>query len=211
MMSDISAFVDLVVDGLPATDMRLEQIRTHHQEDETCKLLSMYVADGWPERNALAGTLQQYWPYRSDLTIQHGLLMYSTRIVIPSVLRLEMLDRIHDGHQGIVKCRRRAKDSIWWPGLSRGMEDLVRQCRVCCQNTIPHPEPLEPSELPSRPWQKVATDLMDFKQSHYLVVVDFHSRYIELALLEKTTSSAGISHMQSIFTHLGLHSIRQHE
>ena len=130
MMSDILAFVDLVVDGLPATDLRLEQIRTHQQEDETCKLLSMYGADGWPERNALAGTLQQYWPYRSDLTIQLGLLMYSTRIVIPSVLCLEMLDRIHYGHQGIVKCRWRAKDSIWWPGLSREIEDLVRLFRI---------------------------------------------------------------------------------
>ena len=45
---------------------------------------------------------------------------------------------------------------------------------------------------------------MDFKQSHYLVVVDFHSRYIELALLEKTTSSAVISHMQSIFARHGI-------
>ena len=38
---------------------------------------------------------------------------------MPSAMKLQVLDKIHEGHQGIVKCRERAKTSVWWPGLSR--------------------------------------------------------------------------------------------
>lgn len=49
--------------------------------------------------------------------LQDGLLLKDTRI-IPEKLREEMLYRIHEGHQGIVKCRARAHQAVWWLGLS---------------------------------------------------------------------------------------------
>ena len=88
----------------------------------------------------------------------------------------------------IVKCRRRAVQSVWWPGLSRNIKELIDNCRVCCQATKNHPEPLIPTLMPERRWQKVAADLMEFKKAQYLVVVDYYSRYIELSKLESTTS-----------------------
>ena len=45
---------------------------------------------------------------------------------IPSALRLDVPDKIHAGHQGIQKCRERAKSGVKWPGLSRQIKDLVR-------------------------------------------------------------------------------------
>ena len=42
-------------------------------------------------------------------------------------------------------------------------------------------EPLILSKLPDRPWQKVATDLFEYQKSQYLLVVDYYSRFIELA------------------------------
>ena len=114
--------------------------------------------------------------------------MYASRIVIPSALRQDVLEKLHEGHQGIVKCRRRAVQSVWWPGLSRNIKELIDNCRVCCQATKNHPEPLIPTQMPGRPWQKVAADLMEFKKAQYLVVVDYYSRYIELSKLESTTS-----------------------
>ena len=58
--------------------------------------------------------------------------MYEARIIIPSALRLDMHDTIHQGHQGISKCCERAKQSVWWPGLNKKLGDLINNCRVCC-------------------------------------------------------------------------------
>ena len=43
---------------------------------------------------------------------------------------------------GITKCRERAKNSVWWPGLSEEIQDLVQQYRVCALHKEKKPEPL---------------------------------------------------------------------
>ena len=60
------------------------------------------------------------------------------------------------------------------------------------------------TELPSLPWQKVATDLLDLQNRMYLLVVDYYSRYVELAKLTSTTSPTIIQHLKSIFARHGV-------
>ena len=112
--------------SLPASDQKLDFICRHQEEDEVCRQLRTYVEEVWPEKHRLYGALQQFWPYRADMTIVDGLLMFGSRIFIPSGLRLQMLDRIHQGDLGIQKCRARAQESIWWPGISQQIYDLVK-------------------------------------------------------------------------------------
>jgi hypothetical protein len=61
-----------------------------------------------------------------------------TRIVIPHSLQNDILNRVHDGHQGIVKCRERARASVWWIGLSSQLEAVVKNCQKCIENTNDH-------------------------------------------------------------------------
>lgn len=35
----------------------------------------------------------------------HGILLKSSRIVVPSTMTLQVLDKVDEGHQGKVKCR----------------------------------------------------------------------------------------------------------
>ena len=197
LTEEIDIFVNVVTQGLPATDTRLEEIKCHQLEDETCQEVSKYVRHGWPEKDNLKGVVRPYWPYRAQLTIVNSLLMYESRIVIPSALCQEVLEKLHEGHQGIVKCRRRAIQSVWWPGISKNVKELIDNCRICCQTTKNHPEPLIPTPIPACPWQRIAVDLMEFKKVQYLVVVDYFSRYIELSKLESTLSASIINHLKS--------------
>ena len=43
---EIDAFVNPVLDHVPATDVRLEQIRVHQLEDEVCRNRAKYVEEG---------------------------------------------------------------------------------------------------------------------------------------------------------------------
>ena len=53
-----------------------------------------------------------------------------------------MLDRIHESHQGIVKFKHRARDILFWPGMSSQIEDEVSKCSICIQ--FQRAQPKEP-------------------------------------------------------------------
>lgn len=60
------------------------------------------------------------------------------------------------------------------------------------------------SSLPDLPWQKVGTDLFEWKRNHYLLIVDYFSRFIEISKLTRTTSEDIIAHTKSIFARHGI-------
>ena len=76
----------------------------------------------------------------------------------PNDIAKEILNNMHEGHQGIIKCRARAR-SVWWSDLSRDIQSFVNRCNVSVKYRINLIEPLLQSTLPHRPWQKVAGDL----------------------------------------------------
>ena len=201
---DVQAYVDSIVKYLPATEDRLEDFRSQQQQDEITRQLITYCSEGWPEKSQLPGPLKVYWPERSDLTVQHGLLMKGNRLVVPLPMRIDVLEKLHDAHQGITKCRERAKASVWWPGLSNQLEEVVKQCPICIKERVNPAEPVIPSELPDRPWQKVAADLFELKGHPYLLVIDYFSRYTEVAKLSSTTSPDVTVHLQSMFARHGI-------
>ena len=95
--------------------------------------------------------------------MHNSLLLRAQRIVIPTCLQQDTLKRIHEGHQGIVKCRLRARTSVWWPGISQQITEIIQKCYTCCKNFQIRSEPLIPSTLPQRPWKKIGTDLFELK------------------------------------------------
>ena len=122
---EINLYVESVLLQLPASDKRLEEISVKQKEDPVCKKLLEYCEEGWPNIHKLPSVLSPYWSSRGEISVVRGLLLKGSRLIIPSSMRLEILERIHEGHQGIAKCRRRVKDSVWWPGLSKQVEDIV--------------------------------------------------------------------------------------
>ena len=75
-----------------------------------------------------------------------------------------MLNRIHSTHLGVIRCKERAKDVLFWPGMGRQIEETVATCEKCQENQMSNAkEPMTIGELPSRPWQIIATDLFILK------------------------------------------------
>ena len=61
-----------------------------------------------------------------------------------------------------------------------------------------------PSILPELPWQKVGTDLFEWRKSIYLLIVDYYSRFIESTKLSRPTAENIINLMKSIFARHGI-------
>lgn len=58
--------------------------------------------------------------------------------------------------------------------------------------------------IPERPWQRVGTDLFTWDKKTYLVVIDYFSRYIEVAHLHAASAETVISALKNIFARHGV-------
>lgn len=201
---EATAFVNQVRLSHPASEQCLSEIREHIAQDDVLSHVMRLCQDGWPSYSSLPGAIQPYCAVSGELTVEEGLLLKGHRLVIPAAMRLEILDKLHLGHQGIAKCRERAKASVWWPGLSKQLEEVVRNCAVCCKEQKYRRQPLIPSPMPDRPWQKVAADLFYFKGSQYLLVIDYFSRFVEMSKLSRTLSRDITDHLKSMFARHGI-------
>jgi len=147
------------VKQLPATSQHLQEIIEAQRNDEVCMQVRRYCQDGWLVYIPHRPLLRPYWESRDHLAVVDDLLLYDEPIVTPPALRLDVLDCIHHSHLGISKCRARARMSLWWPGLSAAIKDMVKACFTCSKE-LPEPkEPLMPSSFPSRSWERISMDL----------------------------------------------------
>ena len=197
--NDTKAYVNLVMDYLPASDKRIQEFISNQSTDEICSKLIEFTQSGWPNKYNIPEALKSYWSYRSEFSIINGLLLKGKRIVVPATMRLDILEKLHTGHLGVTKCRERAMSSVWWPGLNKQLHDMIYMCRQCTKERLNKPEPLISTEFPERPWQKVATDLFELNSEHYLIIVDYYSRFFEVARLTQTSSKYIIEKMKQVF------------
>ena len=125
---EVNAFVNAAVLSLPATAERLQTIWDEQQNDPICQQLAKYCREG---KIDWSGPVKQYYHVRMELNIAEDLLMRGSRVVIPASMRADILERLHAGHQGSTKCRQRAKESVWWPGIRNDIDEKTSNCPIC--------------------------------------------------------------------------------
>ena len=78
-------------------------------------------------------------------------------------------------------------------------------CKTCSKHSkSQRHEPLQSHPTPEIPWHTVATDLFELKNSKYLLLVDYYSRFPVLCKLNSTTSKVLIQEMKKVFIELGV-------
>ena len=150
---------------------------------------------------------QPFYNVRHDLSCSHDLVLKGERIIVPSSMRKEMKDLLHTGHVGIERCKRRARESIYWPGLNGELKDLVSNCSTCLQHRNGQPtckEPLIPHNIPTEVWSKVRTDLFSIKNKNYLIVADYNTKFFDVMHLPDTNAPTVVKHTKSCFAKFGI-------
>ena len=173
LQDEVETFVNALTESLPASKQRLDEYRQAQEQDETCSQVKVYCTTGWLGKQLVLLRFTPFWKVKDNLTICDYLLLYNSRIVVPKLLQWETLQKIHTGHLGIIKCKKRAATSVSWPGVMQQISMMVQNCNTCVRESRQRREPLMTTELSNYPWQVVGTDLFELNKSNYLPVVDF--------------------------------------
>ena len=189
------------------TGLMFNQFPTETAQDEELALLKHIVQTEWPHDICdLPKEIQPYWTFHEEMTIEDGLLLKGTHIIIPQTLLKEMIQLIHTGHLGLEKCLNRVKQYMYWPGLYDELKDLITSCTTCLKFSAWKPTSNKQNaghEIPVHPWSKLASDIFYFEGDSYLPIVDYTPHFPIIRNFSSMTGKAIAHHMQSIFSKYG--------
>jgi hypothetical protein len=77
----------------------------------------------WPScRRRVKVEARRFWDIRHTLSVEYGVVLRGDQIVIQQALRESMMQKAHDGHLGLVKTKALARQHMWWPGMSKVLD-----------------------------------------------------------------------------------------
>jgi hypothetical protein len=130
------------------------------------------------------------------------------QLLVPKCLRRKVLQHCHDsqmsGHLGRDRTFERVRDSCFWPSMANDVSIWVRGCDKCnCSKSPSKPEqaPLQPHEIPERPFHKIAVDFCgpyvetNCGHKYVLQIQDLLTRYI---MLVPTTDQTALTAAKAI-------------
>lgn len=202
----IEAFVAMIETSVNITDIRLEDIRKKTKVDAQLQEAIRYIRKGWPEsKSEVSEGAKPFFSFKDELSENKGLVLKNTCVIIPQCSRSEMVKKVHYTHQGMEKCKALARKSIFWPGMSKQIEDVINNCDICkSYQRANTKEPLIQRELPNEPWEILATDIFFLHGKQYLIVVDMFSKYVEVEELSDLMAESTIGAMKRILSRHGV-------
>ena len=89
--------------------------------------------------------------------------------------------------------------------MNKELTEFISKCQVC--NSYPRDQPKEPlisHEIPTRPWEKIACDMVEIDGRDYLITVDYYSSFFEVDRLTTKTATEVIGKLKQ---HLARHGL----
>ena len=134
---------------LNATDLSLEELKSHTAKDEQLSSVIKHLVSGNKAVPAIINN--HYKSIMNELSICDELVLKQDRIVIPESLIQRVIDRAHESHLGINSTKRLLKSRYYFPGMDNLIHNRIKNCLPCqamVDNT--HPLPIKSSPLPKR-------------------------------------------------------------
>lgn len=155
-------------------DRILQDLRAAAREDPDYNQLVTCVTSGFPSnRYDLHRSVLPYWKLRDSLYADGELVLYGQRIVVPMAFRRRTLARLHDSHRGVEATKRRARQTVFWPGIDSDIKSTIDACESCqILQPSQQQEPLLCDDHPTRPFESVSADFFHVAGKSFLVIAD---------------------------------------
>lgn len=204
--AEVEAQVFLLLESFPISIEKKQEFQKVTHEDDEMQMLIKYIQEGWPnESQKIPNVLRPYHTFADELCVINGLIFKGDRIVVPRKLRKDLLNKIHYCHLGVEKCKNRAREIVYWPGMNQQIENIVNSCDSCMRyKKANSKESLLPQEVPNGAWEQLGIDLFEFKNCHWILVIDYYSKYVEVAKLDNMFGVTIVSKLKSIFARFGI-------
>ena len=109
------------------------------------------------------------------------------------------------GHYAVYKMNLRARETVYWPGISEDIKVTYQMCEICAKFARnQQKETLQYVETPRARWEQLGLDLFSLRDTHYLLVVDYFSWFPVVRKLQSLHSMSVIKHLKEIFTEIGV-------
>ncbi|KAL7825671.1 hypothetical protein SRHO_G00334090 [Serrasalmus rhombeus] len=187
---------------LQAAPITSGQLKDWTCRDPLLARVCQFVTAGWP-LTCPASELLPYFKRRDELTVEDGVLLWGLRVIIPPRGQQALME---GAHPGASRMKAVARAYMWWPGLDAALEDLVKSCTACQQiRNAPPAAPMCPWEWPGKPWTRLHVDYAGpFLGEMFLVLVDSHSKWLEVFPVKSATSTSTVDHLHDVFSTHGL-------
>ena len=195
----------LLLESIQTSLVTAAQIKKWTARDPILSKVLNYVLQGWPSKPD-SDELRPFFHRKEELSIEDGCILWGHRVVIPPPGREKIVELLHESHPGMTRIKGIARSYVWWPGIDDVLEKKVRHCQSCQEHQrLPSKAPLHPWEFPERPWSRLHIDFAGpFLNKQFLLVVDAHSKWIEVFIVPTTSSQAAINKLRPLFATHGL-------
>ena len=195
------------LEQLSTVPLSATQLRTLTSRNPVLAKVRHFVYTGWPlSLQDEPAELKPFWYRKHELSVQDDVLLWGSRVVIPPQAQQKVLELLHETHIGISRMKSLARQFVWWPSMDSEIEQYVRNCATCQMSTKDPPvTPLHPWEWPQSPWTRVHADFAGpFLGKMYLILIDAHSKWMEVHITSTATSAVTINKLKLTFSSLGL-------
>ena len=194
----------LLMEAMEDLPITAEIIRNWTKNDSVLSRVYKYTQHGWPTE--IMSELKPFHQRKNELSTLKGCLLSGSRVVIPPQGRRQILSELHQGHPGISRMKRLARMYTWWPGMEESIEMMVKECSMCLKHQNEAPAtPLQPWKWPVPPWTRIHIDYAGlFMNSMFLVIVDAHSKWVEIFKTNSATSKKTIQCLRNTFARFGI-------
>ena len=207
---EVQHYVNYVVMCSMIKAVTRDQVKDATEEDPALQALKKYINQGWIDTNDTR--THQFWQVFHELSIVDGIVLRGDRIIVPAKLRHKMMEIAHEGHQGQVRTKQLLRAHVWFPGMESQCDKFVSTW-IACQSNTPqtHHEPLQMTDLPEGPWEKVSVDFWGPMVNGDLALV-FYCQYAKYPVVEfvgSTSEKATIPTFKRVFDTYGVESLQQ--
>jgi len=201
--SDTNEIHMMTMDCAPVT---AAEVSAMTRRDPVLGKIHDFVLQGWPEEFDADDEIKQFSKRKEELSVEAGVVLWGSRVVVPMKLRKRVLDELHVAHAGSSRMKMLARSFVWWPKMDGEIDEVTSTCWECVEHRkSPAAAPIHPWETPSGPWQRIHVDYAGpFMGRMFLIVSDAFSKWLDVHVTASSTSQVTIEKLRHTFSTHGV-------